>query len=54
MQIYSIKWNYSSTYAEAFFTKVAPVQGITDIVLLDFWLMMLSWMFISPYITICC
>ena len=34
------------------FTKVAPVESITDIVLLDFWLMLLSWMFISSYTTI--
>ena len=35
-----------------FFTKVAPIQSITDIVLLDFWLMVVSWMFISSYTTI--
>ena len=31
-----------------FFTKVAPIQSITDIVLLDFWSMVVSWMFIYP------
>ena len=36
---------------EFFFTKVAPIQNITDIVLLDFWLMLVSWMFVSPYTT---
>ena len=41
-----------ATKQEFFFTKVAPVQNITDIVLLDFWLMLLSWMFISSYTTI--
>ena len=34
---------------EFFFTKVAPVQSITGFVLLDFWLMLLSWMFTSSY-----
>ena len=37
---------------EFFFTKVALVQSITNIVLLDFWLILLSWMFISSYTTI--
>ena len=47
-------WNESilATRQEFFFTKVAPVQSITDIVLLDFWLMLLSWMLISSYTTI--
>ena len=31
------------------FKRVAPIQSITDIVLLGFWLMLLSWMFISYY-----
>ena len=35
-----------------FFTKVAPVQTITDIELLNFWLMLLYWMFILSYATI--
>ena len=38
-----------ATRQEFFFTKVAPVQSITDIVLLDFWLILLAWMFISSY-----
>ena len=37
---------------EFFLTKVAPVQSITDIALLGFWLILLPWMFISSYITI--
>ena len=37
---------------EFFFTKVDLSQSITDIVLLDFWLILLSWMFISSYTTI--
>ena len=37
------------TGQEFFFTKVAPVQSITGIVLFDFWLMLLSWMFTSSY-----
>ena len=40
------------TKQEFFFTIVAPVQSITDIVLLDFWLLLFPWMFISSYITI--
>ena len=39
-----------TTKQEFFFTKVAPVQSITDIVLLGFWLILLLWMFISSYI----
>ena len=35
-----------------FFTKVAPAQSITDIVLFDFWLMLFSWKFTSSYTTI--
>ena len=31
-----------------FFTKLAPVQSITGIVLLDFLLMLLTLMFINP------
>ena len=34
---------------EFFFTKLGHVQSITDIVLLDFWLMLLSWIIISCY-----
>ena len=41
-----------ATKREFFFTKVAPVQSITDTVLLGFWLMLLPWMFISSYTTI--
>ena len=33
-------------------SNVAPVQSITDIVLLNLWLMLLFWMFISSYTTI--
>ena len=40
------------TKQEFFFTKVAPVQSITDIVLLGFWLILLPWMFILSYTTI--
>ena len=36
-----------ATKQEFFFTKVAPVQSITNIVLLGFWLILLPWMFIS-------
>ena len=36
-----------ATKQEFFFTKVAPVQKITDILLLGFWLMLLSWVYIS-------
>ena len=36
-----------ATRQEFFFTKVAPVQNIADIVSLDFWLMLPSCMFIS-------
>ena len=42
-----------ATKQEFFFTKVAPVQCMTDIALLGFWLILLPWMFISSYITIC-
>ena len=43
-----------TTKQEFFFTKVAPVQSMTDIkhVLLGFWLMMHSGMFISSYTTV--
>ena len=41
-----------ATRQEFFFTKLAPMQSITDIVLLDFWLMLLPWMFILSYTTI--
>ena len=44
-----IKWNYLVTKHELFFTKVAPVQCIADIVLLGFSLTLLSGMFISYY-----
>ena len=33
-------------------TKVSPVQSITDIILLGFWLILLPWMFILSYTTI--
>ena len=35
-----------------FFAKVARIQSITDIALLDFWLMLFSGTFISSYTTI--
>ena len=38
-----------ATRQEFLFTKVAPVQSINYVVLLDFWLMLLFWMFISSY-----
>ena len=41
-----------ATRQEFFFTKEAPIQSITDILLLNFWLKLLSWMFISSYTTI--
>ena len=41
-----------TTRQEFCLTKVVLVQTITDIVLLKFWLMLLSWMFISYYSTI--
>ena len=41
-----------ATKQEFFFTKVAPLQSMTDIVLLGFWLILLPWMFISSYTTI--
>ena len=41
-----------ATRQEFFFSKVAPAQSITDIVLLGFWLMLFSWTFISSYTTI--
>ena len=37
---------------EFFFTKATPIQSITDIVLLGFWLILLPWMFMSSYTTI--
>ena len=40
------------TKQEFFFTKVAPVQGITYIALLGFWLILFPWMFILSYTTI--
>ena len=36
---------------EFFFTKIAPVESLTDVALLDFLLMLLSGMFISSYTT---
>ena len=36
-----------ATIQGLFFTKVAPLQSITDSVLLDLWLMLLFLMFIS-------
>ena len=44
--------NILATRQKFFFRKVAPVQSITDIVLLDFCLVLPSWMFISFYTTI--
>ena len=41
-----------ATRQEFFFTKVAPVQSITAILVLDFLLMLLSWMFILSYTSI--
>ena len=41
-----------ATKQEFFFTKVVPVQSITDIVLLGFWSILLPGMFISSYPTI--
>ena len=41
-----------ATKQEFFFTNVALVKSITDIVLLGFWLILLPWMFISSYTTI--
>ena len=41
-----------ATKQEFLFTKVALVQSITDIILLDFWLILLPWMFISSCTTI--
>ena len=43
---------YQMKLLEFFFAKVAPVQSITDIALLDFWLMLLPWMFVLSYFTI--
>ena len=42
-----------ATRQELFFTKAAPIQSITNIVLVGFKLMLPSWMFISFYATIC-
>ena len=50
MQTY--KWTILVTKQEFFFTRVAPIQSITDIVILAFWLILLPWMFISSYTTI--
>ena len=41
-----------ATRQEFFFTKLTPVQSITDIVLLGFWLIQLPRLFISSYTTI--
>ena len=41
-----------ATWQEFFFTKAALVQIIIDIALLDFWLMLLPWTFISYYTAI--
>ena len=41
-----------ATRQEFFFTKVAPVQSMTEMVLLNFWLILLSWTFSSSYTTI--
>ena len=47
----SIKTNLANR-RKFFFTRATLVQSITDIALLNFWLMLLSWMFISSYATI--
>ena len=53
MQIFSIiNETILETRQEFFFTKVALAQSTTDIVLLDCWLILLFWLFISSYITI--
>ena len=44
-----MKWNYLATKQELLFTKVAPVQNITAIALLDFSLILLPGMFVSYY-----
>ena len=41
-----------ATKLEFFFTKVVSVQSITDIVILNFWLILLPWMLISSYTAI--
>ena len=41
-----------ATRQNFFFTKVAPVQSITDIVLLIFWSIVLSWISVSSYTSI--
>ena len=41
-----------ATKQEFFFTKLASVQSITDILVLGFWFILLTWMFISSYTTI--
>ena len=41
-----------ATKQEFFFTKVTPVQSVTNTALLNFWLIPLSWIFISSYTTI--
>ena len=55
MQTY--RWNETNetilaTRQEFFFTKLTPVQSITDIVLLGLLLILLPWLFISSYTTI--
>ena len=45
-------WTILATRQEFFFTKVASVQSITCIAILDFLLMLLSWMFTLSYTTI--
>ena len=52
MQTCSTNKTILATRQEFLFTKVAPVQSITDIVLFDFWLMLFFLMFISSYTTI--
>ena len=52
MYTYSTNETILATKQEFFFTKVAPVQSITDVVLLGFWLILLPGMFISSYTTI--
>ena len=51
MQTFSINC-ILATRRGFFFTKVAPVQSITDIALLDFWLTPLFCMFIASYTAI--
>ena len=49
METWVLNEKLLATKQEFSFKRVAPIQSITDIVLLGFWLMLLSWMFISYY-----